>query len=70
MTDFLRQRWYVVVNDLIGGWAISNVDKPAHALRFPPHGQDYMIADMLTRESAEHVRDLHNAWLDREVAGQ
>jgi hypothetical protein len=63
VADPLQQRWYVVVNDLLGGWAVSNVDKPVHALMFPPHGEEYMIADMMDQRTAQHVRDLHNAWL-------
>jgi hypothetical protein len=61
--DFMQRRWYAVVNDLVGGWAVATADQPVHALRLPPHGEDYLVADMLTEKAAQHVRDLHNASL-------
>lgn len=57
----LMQRWYVVVNDLIGGYAISNVDKPTS--EHDPW-TEYSIADMcMYKEELEHIVVLHNGWV-------
>lgn len=62
--DLLKQRWYVHPDDLIGGWAVMNVDKP-------PSQADYRlyevsVADFLTEEAARHMVELHNATLGAE----
>lgn len=54
-------RWYVVVNDLIGGWAVSHIDKPLSAQDFQ-HGEGD-IFDSLTKELAEYIVVLHHAHL-------
>lgn len=54
----VNQIWYVVVNDLIGGWSIGNVDKPL--LQHDMLNGDRMIADVLSKELAEHIVELHN----------
>jgi hypothetical protein len=58
----LTLRWYVVLDDLIGGYSISHVDKPLsqHDLL---NGEGEII-DCLTREIADHVAALHNAHID------
>ncbi|QKW15355.1 hypothetical protein [Verrucosispora sp. NA02020] len=60
MSDYneraLSARWTAVVNDEIGGWAVS-IDG-----RTPADG-GVMAADGLTREVAEHIANLHNQWL-------
>lgn len=49
--------WYAVVNDLIGGWAVSTVDAPLS----DNSGLD--IADFVSEDVARHIAALHNAWL-------
>lgn len=56
----LSARWTAVPNDMIGGWCVtSNGLTPAHG--------GVMAADMVTREIAEHIADLHNAALDGRI---
>jgi hypothetical protein len=47
--------WYAVVNDLIGGWMVANVDKPAHAMDTRPGGGDFGIADFCNEADAEFI---------------
>jgi hypothetical protein len=56
-TGYLHYRWYVRENDLIGGWCIMPIDEP------PSYGISE-VADFMSRECAEHIVKLHNAWLD------
>lgn len=60
--DALGQRWYVYPNDLIGGWCITNVEKPPSEHN-PYTFDEHMVADFVCKEVADHVVDLHNAWL-------
>jgi hypothetical protein len=50
--------WYVVPDDLVGGWAIATADLPTS--RLPGPNGERMIGDALTRGLAEHVVALHN----------
>jgi len=50
-------RWFAVQNDLVGGWMIATADKPVSELR-----GEREIADFLTREDAEFLCELRNAW--------
>ncbi len=61
--EALTARWSAVVNDEVGGWAVSiNGRTPADGGR--------MAADLvMTRELAEHIADVHNAWLARQNMG-
>ncbi len=61
--EALTARWTAVVNDEIGGWAVSiNGRTPAAGGR--------MAADMvMTRELADHIADVHNQWLNRHNTG-
>lgn len=45
--------WHVCVNDLIGGYMVANVDKPAHAQH--PDSGDRAVAEMCTRADARLV---------------
>jgi hypothetical protein len=49
--------WYCVLNDLIGGWAVGNVDKPMHQYGAPG---DYVLADMMDEEPAQIVAEVLN----------
>lgn len=57
LTDaLLATAWYARPDDLIGGWCITAVDQPPSA-GYPSLG------DFLSRELAEHIAAMHNAWL-------
>lgn len=58
-------RWYAVVDDLIGGYSISNVNKTtSNADHFKG---EYDFASFIDRDVAQHMVDLHNAWWDQLV---
>lgn len=52
--------WYVVVDNLIGGFVISNVDKTTQDMNH--YEGDFEIANFMSRPSAQHMADLHNRW--------
>lgn len=56
--DVLSVQWYAVINDLVGGWAISTVDKPLAEHDF---SKDLVVGDFLTEEIARYIVNLHNA---------
>jgi hypothetical protein len=59
----LTARWTAVVNDEIGGWAVT-------ANGLGPCDGGRMAADLVvTREIAEHIADVHNGWLARQNMG-
>lgn len=55
-------RWYIVVNDLIGGWDVATVDKPSSQIDYRHTSVEHGIAWGLSREEAEHIVLLHNVW--------
>jgi hypothetical protein len=59
-TGYLYYRWFVVKNDMIGGWCVMPLDEP------PSYGVA-PVAEFLSRECADHVAQLHNTWLDSEI---
>lgn len=60
--DYLSVPWYVVVDDVVGGWAVATVDEPVSA--FLGYGHGRAIADGFWDEGhARHVVELHDAWL-------
>lgn len=56
------QKWYPVVNDLIGGWAASNVDKPLSQQDHSVGREDgqWCIAEFMDEQTARYIVDLHN----------
>lgn len=63
--DYLNVPWYVVVDDVVGGWAVATVDEPVSA--FLGYGEGRAVADgFWDKDHAEHVTRLHNEWLDRQ----
>jgi hypothetical protein len=54
----IEQKWYVVVDDLVGGWAISTVDKPLSEVDFRDRSV-VIVADTLSKEIAEYLVYLH-----------
>jgi hypothetical protein len=55
-------RWYVVIDDLIGGHLIATVNKPASQI--DPYAGEFEVATFIAQGMAQHVVDLHNTWLD------
>lgn len=63
MADFMRMRWYPVVDDTIGGYAVSPWDLPVSGLDTRRSGGQFTVAHFAVQAVAEHIADLHNAWL-------
>lgn len=57
--------WFVCVDDLIGGWLISNANKSAAKLN--PYKGEFEIGSFMMRETAEHIVKLHNQWWNQIV---
>jgi hypothetical protein len=58
----LGEKWFVVVNDLVGGWSIANVDKPLSEMNFHSGGERE-VGDFWSKEIAEHIVKMHNIYL-------
>lgn len=56
--SFSDQGWYAVVDDCIGGWAISNVDKPTSEQYY--RKGELELGSFLTEEMARYIVGLHN----------
>lgn len=56
------EQWYVIVNDLIGGWSIGNRDKPLSQYDMRPETgrEERVIADFVKREDAEEYVAIRN----------
>jgi hypothetical protein len=52
----LFEPWYVVEDDVVGGWAIAMVNKPLSEIL----GREPVIGEMLTKELANYIVTLHN----------
>lgn len=63
--ELLQVPWYAVVNDTVGGFSLSNVDKPTSALDYR-QGEVEIAWGVDTRAIAQHIADLHNAFLETE----
>lgn len=59
-------RWHAVVNDLIGGWDVANVDKPTSELDH--RVGEYSMACFMDERTAHYVAVLHNAHIGSERA--
>lgn len=68
LTARLRVHWYPVVDDTIGGWAISNVDLPVSELD-TRGGQHFTVGDFLSEDVARHICELHNGQLHAPACG-
>lgn len=64
--ELLYNRWYAIENDCIGGWDVSTVNLP-ESQRDPQFGE-FEVGTFMTKEVAEHVAYVHNAWWDSVVA--
>jgi hypothetical protein len=60
--EVVNLKWYPVVDDCIGGWAVSHVDKPVSE---HDHDEDECsLADFVDEGMAKHIAELHNVWLE------
>jgi len=56
----LEARWYVLRNDLIGGWAVATCEAEALS-ECPARLGCCVVADLFTESVAHYIADLHNA---------
>lgn len=67
--DYLNVKWYVVDDDVTGGWAVATVNEPVS--QFLGYGYGRAVADgFFDRDHAEHVVELHNDWLANREEGE
>jgi hypothetical protein len=59
---FMRARWYAVVDDLIGGWAVATADKPVSMF---DNRREVVLYETVSERIALHVVRLHNELLTR-----
>ncbi len=65
MTELAHEPWYVIENDLVGGWSIGTVDKPLSLYDNGPGSTDgRVIADVTRFSDAAAIVTL------REVVGK
>ena len=64
--EIIYCRWYAVIDDTIGGWAISNVPEPVSELN--PYTGKFELGSFMTADEAKHIVFVHNAWYDSVVA--
>lgn len=63
--DLLTVPWYPVVDDTIGGAALSNVNKPVSGLDF--RTGEVTVAHFMTLDHAEYIATLHNRQLAAQI---
>jgi hypothetical protein len=56
LEEQLAARWYAMPDDVIGGWCVMPDEKP-------PSLGGWQIADFVSQEIAEHIAELHNAYI-------
>jgi hypothetical protein len=61
-SEFIRKKWYVVVDDVVGGWAISSIEKPVSLMDYNKFERRWIVAD--GKEIANHIAELHNRSLE------
>lgn len=56
--------WHVVINDLVGGWCVSNVNLPMSEHDFrkegDPEKRGYIFAECMTQEDAAIIAETLN----------
>lgn len=57
----LNKKWYVVFNDLIGGWSIQTINKSPSFLK----EEEYhcFVGDIMSKTIARHIVEMHNEHL-------
>lgn len=63
MADILDQRWYIVIDDQVGGYAIANVDKDYTSELDWTQG-DTTIGEFISEEVALFIVKQQNLRLD------
>lgn len=63
--DLNESIWYVVVDDLVGGWAITTADTPTSQIN--PWNGEFEVGVFMLKEAAEHIVKLHNDWLEIKI---
>lgn len=58
--DLMSATWYPIVNDLIGGWAVVNVEK-LQVSDLDRKAGEVEIASFISERIARHIADLHNS---------
>lgn len=61
--DLMTQRWYPVEDDVVGGYCVSNVDKPVSEQDPVSLGDTIVCWGFQNQELARHVALLHNKTL-------
>ncbi len=56
---YFQERWYAVVNDLVGGWAVATVDRPLSEIDTKSRTV-VVVADFVSEEAARYIATLHN----------
>lgn len=56
--DFLSLKWYVVLDDIVGGWAVSTIDKPLSEMDYRKNERHWI--ECAVKEHAQYIVDLHN----------
>lgn len=60
MPDPSHQRWYVLIDDLVGGYAIANVDKKRVSALNWHQGERTFVDLIISEELAHYIVGLHN----------
>lgn len=60
--DLLGQIWYAVENDLIGGWSLTNADRPCSQL--VREDGEHEIASFVEERMARHMAAIHNGFIE------
>jgi len=63
--EVIHTYWYAVIDNLIGGWAVSNVNMPTADLN--PYEGRFELGCFLAEYEARHIAELHNAWWQKQV---
>ena len=58
--EVLNCYWYPVIDNLIGGWAVSNVNMTTADLN--PYEGQFELGSFLAEYEAKHIAGLHNTW--------
>lgn len=67
----LNELWYPVINDLIGGYAVTNQAGCMYVSEIDNKlGSGRIIADCFSREHAEHIAIVHNDALEEKSIGR
>lgn len=59
----MREKWYVLEDNEIGGWAVANADV-GFTSNLNYTNDDRSVAGFVSKEHAEHIVQLHNEWLE------